>query len=178
MGHEVSKLYEKYAQFQRLGPGQFAEIMAGIHIVETAEESKELNLQNGPMIIIAASGMLTGGRVLHHLKAFADNPKNILLLAGFQSPGTRGWKLLNGESQVKVHGMMIDVLMKIIPSDSFSAHGDKVDLLNWLKTAIQRPEKIFLVHGEPSSSEALKLTIQKDLGLDVQIAEMNQFVSV
>ncbi|MNY62878.1 RNA-metabolising metallo-beta-lactamase [compost metagenome] len=73
---------------------------------------------------------------------------------------------------------MIDVLMKIIPSDSFSAHGDKVDLLNWLKTAIQRPEKIFLVHGEPSSSEALKLTIQKDLGLDVQIAEMNQFVSV
>lgn len=178
MGHEVSKLYEKHAQFHRLGPGQFAELMSEIHSVKTAEQSKELNNQAGPMIIIAASGMLTGGRVLHHLKAFAPNPENIILLAGFQSAGTRGWSLLNGSKDLKVHGMYVDVNCKVIPSDSFSAHADRTGLINWLRSAENKPQKVFLVHGEGAASDEIRVRIQDKLGWDVVIPKMNQIIGV
>lgn len=178
MGDEVSKLYEEFAQFHRLGPGQFAELMSEIHSVKTAEESKELNKQSGPMIIIAASGMLTGGRVLHHLKAFAPNPDNIILLAGFQSAGTRGWTLLNGSKDLKVHGRYIDVNCKVVPSDSFSAHADRDGLLAWLQNAENKPQKVFLVHGESAASDELRRRIHDKLGLDVVIPKMNQTISI
>ena len=125
------------------------------------------------MIIIAASGMLTGGRVLHHLKAFAGDPKNILLLAGFQSAGTRGWRILNGEKEVKVHGMMLPIECQVVPSDSFSAHADRSELLNWLSLAPQKPQQVFLVHGEPSAAEDFKALIENKLQWPVTIAEMN-----
>ncbi|MGZ3769476.1 MAG: MBL fold metallo-hydrolase RNA specificity domain-containing protein [Bdellovibrio sp.] len=178
MGQEVSKLYEEFAQFQRLGPGQFAEIMSEIHVVKTADESKALNKQTGPMIIIAASGMLTGGRVLHHLKAFAPNPENIILLAGYQSAGTRGWSLLNGSKDLKVHGTYIDINCKVVPSDSFSAHADRTGLLNWLKSAANKPEKVFLVHGENAASDELRRRIHDQLGWEVVIPKMNQIINI
>lgn len=178
MGHEVSRLYEEHAQFHRLGPGQFAELMSEIHSVKTADESKALNEQSGPMIIIAASGMLTGGRVLHHLKAFAPSPDNIILLAGFQSAGTRGWSLLNGSKDLKLHGMYIDVNSKVVPSDSFSAHADRSGLLNWLENAGKKPQKVFLVHGESSASDELRRRIHDKLGWEVVIPKMNQIVRV
>lgn len=178
MGHEVSRLYEEHAQFHRLGPGQFAELMSDIHSVKTADESKALNEQSGPMIIIAASGMLTGGRVLHHLKAFAPNPDNIILLAGFQSAGTRGWSLLNGSKDLKLHGMYIAVNCKVVPSDSFSAHADRSGLLTWLENAGAKPQKVFLVHGESSASDELRRRIHDKLGWDVVIPKMNQIISI
>lgn len=178
MAEDVSGLYEDHATGHRLGPGQFAEVMSEVHIVKTAEESKALNRSPGPMIIIAASGMLTGGRVLHHLKAFAPDPKNILLLAGFQSPGTRGWSLLNGSQDVKVHGMYVDIRCKVVPSDSFSAHADRKDLLNWIKAADQRPGKVFLVHGESTAADELRRRIQDQLKLDVEIPKMNQIIGL
>lgn len=178
MGHEVSGFYEQHPTFHRLGPGQFAEFMSEIHSVKTSEDSKALNEQHGPMIIIAASGMLTGGRVLHHLKAFAPDARNIILLAGFQSAGTRGWSLLNGSNEIKVHGNYVEVKCKVIPSDSFSAHADRNDLLNWLRAAEIKPKKVFLVHGEPSAADSLRLRIQDHLQLDVIIPKMNQFIGV
>ncbi|WII71059.1 MBL fold metallo-hydrolase [Bdellovibrio sp. 22V] len=178
MGHEVSGLYEDHAGFHRLGPGQFAELMSEIHSVKTAEDSKSLNKSQGPMIIIAASGMLTGGRVLHHLKAFGPDPRNMILLAGFQSVGTRGWSLINGAKEIKVHGMYVDIGAQIVSSDSFSAHGDRTDLMNWLKASIKPPKKLFLVHGEINAAESLKERIKTDMACDVQIPEMNQIVSL
>lgn len=178
MGHEVSGHYEQYPTFHRLGPGQFAELMSEIHSVKTAQDSKTLNEQPGPMIIIAASGMLTGGRVLHHLKAFASDPRNIILLAGFQSPGTRGWSLLNGAEEVKVHGNYVEIKAKVVPSDSFSAHADRGDLLAWLNNAEKKPQKVFLVHGEPTASDELRRRIQDRLQIDVVIPKMNQFISI
>lgn len=178
MGHEVSGYYESHPTFHRLGPGQFAELMAEIHTVKTSEDSKALNEQAGPMIIIAASGMLTGGRVLHHLKAFAPDPRNIILLAGFQSPGTRGWTLLNGSNEVKVHGNYIDIKCKVIKSDSFSAHADRKDLLNWLQSSEAKPKTVFLVHGEATAADDLRRRIQDHLQWDVVIPKLNQFISV
>ncbi|KYG65284.1 mRNA 3'-end processing factor [Bdellovibrio bacteriovorus] len=176
MGQEISNFYELYPFFHRLGPGQFAEIMSEIHTVKTAEDSKVLNERSGPMIIIAASGMLTGGRVLHHLKAFAPNPRNILLLAGFQSAGTRGRRILDGEKEIKLHGMYVDIACKVVPSDSFSAHADRSDLMNWLKQAPKTPQKVFLVHGERSASEELEKRIKTSLNWNVEIPEMNQII--
>ncbi|MGZ3775067.1 MAG: MBL fold metallo-hydrolase RNA specificity domain-containing protein [Pseudobdellovibrionaceae bacterium] len=178
MGHSVSELYEKFAHYQRLGPGQFAELMSEIHSVKSVEESKGLNLKPGPMVILAASGMLTGGRVLHHLKAIASNPENIILLAGYQGVGTRGWSLLNGAKDLKVHGSYIDVKCKVVPSDSFSAHADQTGLLNWLSSSESKPQKVFLVHGESAASDDLRRRIKDKLGWDVVIPKMNQIVSI
>ncbi len=178
MGHEVSGHYEQHPTFHRLGPGQFAELMSEVHSVKTAEDSKSLNEQSGPMIIIAASGMLTGGRVLHHLKAFAPDTRNLILLAGFQSPGTRGWSLLNGSEEIKVHGMYIDIKAKVVPSDSFSAHADRKDLLTWLDAAEKKPQKVFLVHGESTAADELRRRIQDQLQIDVVIPKMNQFIAI
>lgn len=178
MSHEVSKVYEEHAQYHRLGPGQFAELMAEVHSVKTAEQSKELNKQSGPMIIIAASGMLTGGRVLHHLKTVAPGADNVILLAGFQSAGTRGWSLLNGSKDLKVHGMYVNINCKVVPSDSFSAHADRDGLLDWLKNAENKPKKVFLVHGEGAASDELRRRIYDMLGLEVIIPKMNQIIGL
>nr|BFD66895.1 MBL fold metallo-hydrolase [Bdellovibrio sp. HAGR004] len=178
MGHEVARLYEQYPEYHRLGPGQFAEVMAEVHCVKDAEESRALNDDKlGPKIIVAASGMLTGGRVLHHLKAFAPDPKNILLLAGFQSPGTRGHTILNGAKEVKLHGMYVEINCKVVPSDSFSAHADRSGLIGWLKEAPFKPERIFLVHGEPTAADDLRRCIDKNLKWVVSVPRMNQIIS-
>jgi metallo-beta-lactamase family protein len=178
MGSEVSGFYETHPTFHRLGPDEFSRVMSEISIIKSHDESRALNEKKGPMVIIAASGMLTGGRVLHHLKAFAQDPKNLILLAGFQSPGTRGWSLLNGSKELKVHGSYVDIKCKIINSDAFSAHADRRDLINWLRSTVKKPKKVFLVHGETSAMDSLRLRIQDHIGYDVVIPKMNQFIVV
>lgn len=179
MGEEVCGLYEKYHQYHRLGPGQFAEIMAEVRSIKTSEESKNLNDRpEGPMVIVAASGMLTGGRVLHHLKALADNPRNILLLAGFQSPGTRGRRILDGEKEIKIHGMMVDVNCKVVSSDSFSAHADQKELLTWVRALPQKPKKIFMVHGEASTAAEFAEILHKEWGVETLVPHRDQFLDL
>lgn len=179
MGEEVCALYERFNSYHRLGAGQFAEIMAEIRSIKSTQESKNLNDRpEGPMIIVAASGMLTGGRVLHHLKALADNPKNILLLAGFQSPGTRGRKLIDGEKELKIHGMMIDINCQIVSSDSFSAHADQRELINWLKNAETPPKHVFLVHGESETAQIFADKISQELNLSVSVPHHEQFINL
>lgn len=178
MGHEVARLYEKFHQYHRLASGQFAEVMSEVHSVKSAEESRALNEdKSGPKIIIAASGMLTGGRVLHHLKAFGSDSRNIVLLAGFQSPGTRGHSLLNGAKEIKIHGLYVDINCKVVPSDSFSAHADRTDLMTWLKQAPETPKRMFLVHGEPVAADELRKRIDKDLKWYVSVPRMGQIIS-
>ncbi|MEN0060416.1 MAG: MBL fold metallo-hydrolase RNA specificity domain-containing protein, partial [Bdellovibrio sp.] len=176
MGQDVSSLYETHHEFHRLPPGSFAEVLSEVHTVKTADDSKNLNKSRGPMIIIAASGMLTGGRVLHHLKEFAPDPRNILLLAGFQSPGTRGWSLANGAKEIKVHGLYVDIQCKIVTSDSFSAHADRSELLRWLQSAEKPPQRVFLVHGESTASDELRKAIQSTLKWEAYVARMNQII--
>ncbi|HEY1080084.1 MAG TPA: MBL fold metallo-hydrolase, partial [Bdellovibrio sp.] len=174
MGMEANRLYEEYPEFHRLAPGAFNTLMDQVHEVRNAEESKALNesLQR-PLIIIAASGMMTGGRVLHHVRAFAGDPKNILLLAGFQAAGTRGRDLVDGKTEIKIHGALRKVNCKVIASDSFSAHADQDELIKWLASAPTKPKKIFLVHGEPEALNTLSEKLQSQFNVDVQIPEMN-----
>ncbi|MDH3521232.1 MAG: MBL fold metallo-hydrolase, partial [Myxococcales bacterium] len=118
----------------------------------------------GPLVIISASGMATGGRVLHHLKALAPDPSNTILMPGFQAPGTRGAALVAGAEAIKIHGRYVPVRAQVIPLDIFSAHADQDDLVRWVGACRVPPREVFVVHGEPSASDALRHRIQEALG--------------
>lgn len=173
MGEEVWALYKKFSSFQKIEHKDFDTFSSQVHFIKSAEESKALNEKSGPMIIIAASGMLTGGRVLHHLKAFAEDAKNIILLAGFQAAGTRGATLASGQKRVKLHGMYLNVNAKVINSDSFSAHADQDELLKWLSLYTKKPKTVFLAHGEPTASDELRRKIEETLGLIVKVPNLH-----
>ncbi|MEO6213383.1 MAG: MBL fold metallo-hydrolase [Vicinamibacterales bacterium] len=132
--------------------------------IGSPQESKELTASRMPAIVISASGMATGGRVLHHLKAALPEARNTVLFAGFQAEGTRGRQLVNGEPTVKIHGQMIPVRAKIAKIDSMSAHADSKEILHWLRGFQAPPKLTFLVHGEANAMQALKATITTDLG--------------
>jgi metallo-beta-lactamase family protein len=133
--------------------------------VPTTEESKALNVRRGPMVIVSASGMVTGGRVLHHLANRIGDHRNAVLLAGFQAPGTRGDALRHGARQIKLLGGYHRVRARIVSVD-LSSHADQDDLVDWIATAAPPPEMVFVNHGESDSSAALVDVLEDRLGLD------------
>jgi metallo-beta-lactamase family protein len=149
-----------------------------IHFTSTQEESKALNDKRGPMIIISASGMATGGRILHHLEARLPNPKNIVLMVGYQAAGTRGRALLDGTKSIKIHGNQIPVNAKVVSMSSFSAHADYSEILKWLKGLKKQPKLIFLVHGEEDSLMALSYKIKEEYKWETYIPEYLECVKL
>jgi metallo-beta-lactamase family protein len=141
------------------------------HYVRSTQQSKRLNALRGPAIIVSASGMLTGGRVIHHLKRLLPEERNKILLVGYQAAGTRGWRLRQGEEQIKMHGQMIPCRAEVVNIRGFSAHGDETDLLDWLSTAPRPPQRTFLVHGEPESLESMEEAVRERLGWPTEIPE-------
>ena len=133
-------------------------------VVSTPEESKALTADKGVSIILSASGMATGGRVLHHLKASLPDARDTVLFVGYQAGGTRGRKLVDGAPTVKIHGQVIPVKARIAKIDSMSAHADQSEMMRWLRTLPEAPKQLFLVHGEPGPMDALKARIEKELG--------------
>ncbi len=132
--------------------------------VASSEESKELTASKMPAIVISSSGMATGGRVLHHLKAALPDSRNTVLFAGYQAEGTRGRQLVDGRTTVKIHGQMIPVHARIARIDSMSAHADSQEILRWLRGFKAPPVRTFLVHGEPAPMQALQGRIANELG--------------
>jgi metallo-beta-lactamase family protein len=124
--------------------------------VHTAEESKKLDQDRFPKIILAASGMATGGRVLHHIEHLAGDHKNTILFAGFQAGGTRGARILHGEKEIKIHGAMVTINAEIAQLHSVSAHADYEEILGWLGHIQKAPIATFITHGEPVAAEAMK----------------------
>lgn len=123
------------------------------------------------MIIISASGMATGGRVLHHLKAFAPDPRNTILFTGFQAGGTRGARMLEGADAIKIHGSYVPVRAEIANIDTLSTHADYVEILSWLKNFESPPRRTFVTHGEPDAADALRLRIEEQRGWSVTVPE-------
>ncbi|HXD73098.1 MAG TPA: MBL fold metallo-hydrolase [Vicinamibacterales bacterium] len=140
-------------------------------IVETVEQSKAVMKSPGPAIVIAASGMATGGRVLHHLAAGLPDGRNTVLFVGFQSAGTRGRLLVDGAKQIKMLGEVVNVAAKIERLESMSAHADVNEIMRWLGNFTQAPKTTFIVHGEPSAAEALEKRIRADLKWNTHIAK-------
>ena len=132
--------------------------------ISTPAESKQLTQSKMPAIVISASGMATGGRVLHHLKAALPEAKNTVLFVGYQAAGTRGRQLVDGDKTVKIHGEIIPVQARIELVESMSAHADSDEILRWLRGFTRPPQLTFIVHGEPAAMEALSAKIDTTLG--------------
>jgi metallo-beta-lactamase family protein len=123
-----------------------------------------------PSIIVSASGMATGGRVLHHLAAYAPGPRNTILFAGFQAAGTRGAALVAGATSIKIHGAYVPVRAEVDNLDTLSAHADREQLLAWLG-ALRAPRRVFVTHGEPVAADALRLAIEERMGWEVTVPD-------
>jgi len=146
--------------------------------ISTAAESKQLTQSKMPAIVISASGMATGGRVLHHLKAGLPDSRNTVLFVGYQAAGTRGRQLVDGEKVVKIHGEMIPVQARVELVESMSAHADSTEILRWLGGFTKPPRLTFIVHGEPVAMEALAVTIHDRLGWITKMPEHGETVTL
>ncbi len=148
------------------------------HLVSSPEESKSLNDRHGPMIVIAGSGMVTGGRILHHLRHRLPDPRTTVLLVGFQAEGTRGRSLQEGVSQLRIYGQDVQVRARVECIDGLSAHADQNDILRWLSGFKRPPQKTWIVHGEPGPASRLASVIQEKLGWVAEVARDGQQVEV
>jgi metallo-beta-lactamase family protein len=150
----------------------------GFSFAQTAEESKRINEIKSPCIIISSSGMVTGGRILHHLAQRLPDPKNTILFIGFQSPGTRGFTIKSGASEVKMLGQTVPIRAQVAVFEQFSDHADTPELLEWLRTFTDRPSATYLVHGEPAAASQLRDIMTKELGWNVQVAQWLERVEI
>ena len=148
----------------RLDAQQVRELARDVELVRDVEESKRLTARRGPMIVLSASGMLTGGRVLHHLVQVAPDHRNAIVLAGFQAVGTRGDALAQGARSVRVFGEDIAVRAEVVQIDSLSAHADSEGLMAWLRQAPSPPSRVSVVHGERAAADALRRRVRHELG--------------
>jgi metallo-beta-lactamase family protein len=147
-------------------------------VIASAEESKQLTASRMPAIVISASGMAEGGRVLHHLKAALPNAQNTVLFAGYQGVGTRGRRLVDGEKSVKIHGEWIPVAAAIERLDSMSAHADANEIMRWLGGFTTPPKETFIVHGEPVAQDALAARMRQELGWTVRAPQHGERVEL
>lgn len=150
----------------------------GLTFAQTAEQSKKINDNRFPSVIISSSGMVTGGRILHHLAQRLPDPKNLVIFIGFQAPGTRGSTIKSRAPEVKIFGGFVPIRAQVAALEQFSDHADPPELLEWLRTFTNKPGTTYLVHGEPAASSQLRDLMKKELGWNVQVAEYMERVEV
>jgi len=135
-----------------------------LRVAHTVSESMALNSPRSPCVIVSAAGMATGGRVVHHLVGLAPDRRNLILLAGFQVPGTRGRALLDGATAIKAHGRYVPVRAEVVGLDEFSCHAGADEIVTWLTAAPRPPQTCFVVHGEATAADALAGRLARELG--------------
>ncbi len=143
----------------------------GFTFASTPEESKRINAVRTPCVIISSSGMVTGGRILHHLSQRLPDPRNLVLFIGFQAPGTRGFAIKNKSDEVKIYGDYVSIRAQVAALEQFSDHADPPELLQWLRTFKNRPATTYLVHGESDASRQLRELMARELEWEVDVAE-------
>lgn len=178
MAVDATRIYHTYRPQHRLSVEECAAACHVAEFINSPDASKKLNLRQGPMIIIAASGMATGGRVIHHLKAFAPDPKNMILFSGFQSAGTRGAAMVAGAEFVRIHGQDVPVRAEVANLESLSAHADYAEILAWLKNFARPPKLTYLTHGEPEATDQLRQKIEHGLRWDCYVPDYCETVRI
>lgn len=178
MAADVTAIYHAHRKEHRLDDAQCDLMCRSARIVNTVEESRKLNEMRFPAVIVSASGMATGGRVVHHLKAFAPDHRNTILLAGYQAAGTRGASLLAGASDIKIHGEHVPVRAEVVSLGSLSAHADRGELLRWIGKLPQPPRRVFITHGEPVAADSLRQAIEEAHGWPCTVPEHLQAVEL
>ncbi len=170
---ENMELFDEETQKQ-IASGDNPLEFPGLQFTRTADESKALNEDNTPSIIISASGMCEVGRIKHHLKHNLWNPNSTVLFVGYQAPGTLGYSIVNGAKKVKIFGEEIAVNARIEYIEGYSGHADQEGLMNFIYSFIKKPKHIFLVHGEPESQDVLEEKIEQETGIGVTIPEFGE----
>jgi len=178
MAVDATRIYHEHRAEHRLTPEQCRAMCGAAVIVNTAEESKRLNEKRGPMVIIAASGMATGGRVVHHLKAFAPDPRNTILFSGFQAGGTRGAAIVAGADSVKIHGAYVPIRAEVAVIENFSAHADYAEILDWLEGFEQAPRETFITHGDPAAADTVRHRVEEILGWSCRVPDYLESASL
>lgn len=174
MAIDATDLLLNHKSDHRLAPADCRESASIASYARTVDESKAISGSAYPKVIISASGMATGGRVLHHIKAFGPDPRNTILFSGFQPAGTRGRAMMEGATEVKIHGQWIPIGAEVADLPMLSAHADADELMQWLGGFRSAPQRIFVVHGEPQASEALRVRIGRDLGWNATVPRQEQ----
>lgn len=178
MGANVLKVFKSHSDWHKLPLNECVDMCGMFTIVEDFEETIHILQDKTPKIVIAGSGMLSGGRVLSYLQQYIGKPETSILLTGFQAEGTRGRALLRGAHELKIYGKFYSVNAEVFSMESLSAHADQGELLRWVEDLKKPPKKIFLVHGEPGASETLRVKLETDYGWNIHQPELYEIIEL
>lgn len=178
MAVNTTKIYGRYPEESGLEeldlrPGSSRIYGRNVYLHKTREDSVRLNELQGPRVVLSSSGMMTGGRILHHLRRLLPEAKNTVVLAGYQAPGTRGWRLARGEQELRIHGRDVPVRAEVASISGLSAHADREQLVRWVKD-LAPPRTTFVVHGEPGAARALAETLRAKLGFPCETPALGE----
>lgn len=174
MAAQANVIFSQHAKELRIPENQLRSLFRSVRVIEGPLESKALVEMKDPAIIIAGSGMATGGRVIHHLKTILPDPKNTVLFAGYQAGGTRGAQMVDGAEKVKIHGTYWPVQAEILNLSHLSAHADTRELIDWIQQMPEKPRQIFVNHGENDAADALRLSIEEKLRIRSEVPEIGK----
>jgi len=178
MAINATDIYHRYHAEHHVTDAECQAMYELATMVRTVDESKALNQRRGPMIILSASGMLTGGRVLHHLEAFAPDSRNAILLSGYQAGGTRGATLAAGADHLRMFGHDVPIRAEVVQLQSFSGHADADEMLAWMGGASRKPGITYVTHGDPDAADTLRGRISRELGWQARVPEHLERVSL
>jgi len=178
MAIEATGLYRRFGRLLRVKPREVQHLCDGVRMLVTAQQSMRLARHRFPAVIISASGMATGGRVLHHLKAMAPDPRHHIVFPGFQVGGSRGARMVEGATEVKIHGEYVPIRASVSQVRGFSGHADADGLMQWMHSLPQAPKQTFVVHGEPDAADTLRLRIKDQLGWSVRVPQHGESVAI
>ncbi|MGG7037097.1 MAG: MBL fold metallo-hydrolase RNA specificity domain-containing protein, partial [Flavobacterium sp.] len=174
MGISVLDVFLNNKKWHKLSEEEIIEMCKIFSMISDYKDTLDMIANPQPKVIIAASGMVTGGRVLSYLEQYVGRPDATVIIVGYQAEGTRGRKLLDGATEIKIYGRYYPVLAKILEIEGLSAHADQKGLLNWLSDLGTKPQKVFLVHGENQPADELRIKIQETYGFDCVVPLMGQ----
>lgn len=174
MGAAMLAIFERFTDWHRLNWLECQAMKAQVQVVAHAHQTEKLAQRRQPKIVLAGSGMLSGGRILSYLRYELSNPRSTILLTGYQAEGTRGRALLEGQPTLKIQGAHYPVRARVAQLESLSAHADQKGLLDWLSELTEPPQKTWLVHGEPSAAAGLQAHLQQYKGWQAQLAQAGQ----
>jgi metallo-beta-lactamase family protein len=178
MGINVLEVFQNNTQWHKLNPRECEEMCNIFTLISNYKDTIDAIYNPKPKVVIAASGMITGGRILSYLERYIALPETTIVVVGYQAEGTRGRKLLEGANKVKIYGKYYPVKAKILEVEGLSAHGDQNDLINWLSDLESKPKKVFLVHGENQPADELRIKIIEKLGFECAVPLMGQEVEL
>lgn len=174
MGVSTFDIFFENSNWHKISVADCVAISKMFTMITDFRDSIEFINDKRPKVVIAASGMVTGGRVLNYFEEFISVPETTVIIVGYQGEGTRGRKLIEGATEVKIYGKQYPVLAKIMEIGGLSAHGDQKDLLNWLSALKNKPKKVFLVHGENQPADELQIKINEQYGFDCCVPLLGQ----